>query len=119
MSKADVASFIRDNKDTIKEYIETRYEIYRLKGIRTVSKTAGLLGWIIVSMFLLFLIVIFGGLTMGYWLSGLFNSLILGFGLTSLFFVLLFILLAIFRKQLFINPVITAIISQSSEEDES
>lgn len=118
MSKPDVTSFIRENKDTIKEYAETRYQIYRLKGIRTVSKTAGLLGWIIVSMFLVFLIIIFGGITMGYWLSSLFNSLVMGFGLTSLFFLVLFLCLAIFRKQLFINPVITAIISQSNEEDD-
>ena len=118
MSKTDVGSFIRENKDTVKEYLETRYEIYRLKGIRTVSKTAGLLTWMIISMFLLFLVIIFGGITLGYWLSGLFNSLVLGFGLTSVFFLLLFLFLAIFRKQLFINPVIGNIISQSSEEDD-
>ena len=117
MSRSDIGSFFRENKDTIKEYVETRYEIYRLKGIRSVSKIAGLLGWIIVSMFLLFLIVIFGGMTMGYWLAGVFKSMILGFGVTSLFFLLLFIFLAIFRKQLFINPVISAIIRQSNEED--
>jgi len=118
MGKPDIASFIKENKDTAKEYIETRYEIYRLKGIRTVSKTAGLMGWILISVFLLFVIIIFGGITMGYWLAGLFNSLVLGFGLTSLFFLMLFLLLAIFRKQLFINPVITSIISQSNEEDD-
>ena len=118
MSKTDVNSFIRENKDTVKEYIETRYEIYRLKGIRTVSKTAGMLGWIVISMFLLFLIIIFGGITMGYWLAGLFNSLVWGFGVTSLFFLFVFVLLALFRKQLFINPVISSIISQSNEEDD-
>jgi hypothetical protein len=118
MGKNDLTSFIRENKDTVKEYIETRYEIYRLKGIRSISKTAGLLGWIIISMFLLFLVIIFGGITMGYWLSNLFNNLVLGFGLTSLFFLLLFIFLAIFRKQLFINPVVSSIISQSNEEED-
>ena len=118
MSKPDnIASFIRENKDTLKEYAETRYEIYRLKGIRTVSRTAGFLAWIIISLFLLFLVVIFGGMTLGYWLSNLFNSMVMGFGITTLFLLLIFILLAVFRKQLFINPVITNIISQSNDDD--
>jgi hypothetical protein len=113
----NVASFIRENKEALKEYAETRYEIYRLKGIRTVSKTAGFLGWIIISLFLLFLVVIFGGMTLAYWLSNVFGSIVMGFGVTTLFLLLVFVLLAVFRKQLFINPVISTIISQSNDDD--
>ena len=120
MSNTDnIASFIRENKDILKEYAETRYEIYRLKGVRTVSKTAGFLAWIIISLFLLFLVIIFGGMTLGYWLSNLFNSLVLGFGITTLFLLLVFVLLAVFRRQLFINPVITRIISQSNDNEDN
>ena len=120
MSKTDnIASFIRENKNILKEYAETRYEIYRLKGVRTVSKTAGFLAWVIISLFLLFLVIIFGGMTLGYWLSNLFNSMVLGFGITTLFLVLAFVLLAVFRKQLFINPVIASIISQSNDDEDN
>jgi ABC-type transport system involved in multi-copper enzyme maturation permease subunit len=119
MGKNDFSSFIKDNKENVKEYFETRYEIYRLKTIRTISKTAGMLGWIIISTFLLFLIILFAGITLGYWLSNIFNSLVLGFGVTSLFFVVLFICLAVFRKRLFINPVVTAIINQSADNLEN
>ena len=116
MGKPDnIASFIRENKDVLKEYLETRYEIYRLKGVRTVSKTAGYLAWIIISLFLLFLVIIFGGMTLAYWLAGLFGSMVLGFGLTVIVILVVFALLAIFRKQLFINPVIRSIISRSDE----
>ena len=120
MSKSDnIASFIHENKDTLKEYLETRYEIYRLKGVRTLSKTAGYLAWIIISLFLLFLVVIFGGMTLAYWLSGLFDSLVMGFGFTALIIIGVFVLLAIFRNQLFINPVIRSIISRSGDQDEN
>ncbi|MBS1573831.1 MAG: hypothetical protein JST09_00890 [Bacteroidetes bacterium] len=115
----NIASFIRENKEVLKEYVETRYEIYRLKGIKTVSKTAGFLGWIIISLFLLFLVIIFGGMTLAYWLSDVFSSTVAGFGVTTLFLLLVFVLLAIFRKKLFINPVITNIISQSNDEDDN
>lgn len=118
MSKTEnIASFIRENKDVLKEYAETRYEIYRLKGIRTVSKTAGFLGWVIISLFLLFLVIIFGGMTLAYWLSDVFSSTVMGFGITTLFLLLVFALLAVFRKRLFINPVISSIVSQSSDDD--
>ncbi|MGC4035430.1 MAG: phage holin family protein [Chitinophagaceae bacterium] len=114
----NIASFIRDNKEVLKEYAETRFEIYRLKGIKTVSKTAGLLGWIIISLFLLFLVIIFGGMTLAYWLSQVFESNVMGFGLTTIFLLIVFILLAVFRKKLFINPVISAIITQSSDDED-
>ena len=118
MSKTEnIASFIRENKDVLKEYAETRYEIYRLKGIRTVSKTAGFLGWVIISLFLLFLVIIFGGMTLAYWLSDVFSSTVMGFGITTLFLLLVFALLAVFRKRLVINPVISSIVSQSSDDD--
>ncbi|MES1217016.1 MAG: hypothetical protein ABUT20_15990 [Bacteroidota bacterium] len=120
MGKSDnVASFIQENKDIVKEYLETRYEIYRLKGVRTLSKTAGFLAWIIISLFLLFLVIIFGGMTLAYWLASLFNSFIIGFGLTSIIIVVVFALLAIFRNQLFINPVIRSIIARSNDNDET
>ena len=120
MSKTeDITSFIRENKEVLKEYVETRYEIYRLKGIKTVSKTAGFIGWIIISLFLLFLVIIFGGMTLAYWLSNVFSSTVMGFGVTTLFLVLVFVLLAAFRKQLFINPVITSIISQSNDAEDN
>jgi hypothetical protein len=120
MSKTEnIASFVRENKEVLKEYVETRYEIYRLKGIKTVSKTAGFLGWIIISLFLLFLVIIFGGMTMAYWLSNVFSSTVMGFGITTLFLLIVFVLLAVFRKQLFINPVISSIISQSNDDDDN
>lgn len=111
------ASYIRENKEVLKDYVETRLEIYRLKGIKTLSKTIGFLGWIVISLFLFFLVIIFGGMTLAYFLSDLFNSTIAGFGVTTLFLILVFVLLTVFRRQLFINPVITNIISQSADEN--
>ena len=114
----NMSSFIRENKDLLKEYVETRYEIYRLKGVRTISKTSGYAAWIIISLFLLFLVIIFGGMTLAYWLATIFDSTVAGFGVTTLFLILVFALVAIFRNQLFINPVITSIINRSNDDDD-
>ena len=112
----NLGSFIRENKDLLKEYLETRQELFRLTAIQLLSKTAGNLVWIIISLFLLFLIVLFAGLVAGFWLSGLTHSHVAGFGLTTLFLVIIFSALAVFRKKWFVNPVIRLIIDRSTED---
>jgi hypothetical protein len=112
----NLGSFFKENKSVLKEYIETRLEIFKLQAIKISSKSAGYLVWIIVSLFLLFLIAIFSGMTLGYWLSSLTGSLIEGFGFTALFMLLLFVFFAIFRKKLFVNPLVKTIIQSSIEE---
>lgn len=108
-------SFFKDSKPLFKEYIETRLELFRLQAIRVISQSAGYLVWILISLFLLFLIMIFSGIVLGCWLSGLFDSYVLGFGLTTLILVVIFVLLAVFRKKLFVHPVIQAIISKTND----
>lgn len=112
----NLGSFFAENKTLLKEYIETRMEIYRLQSLRIFSKSAGYFAWIIVSLFLVFLILLFGGVVIGFWFSSLLHSYIKGFGLITLLLIVVFLLLAVFRKNLFVNPVIQSIIQKSREE---
>ena len=119
MSQPDnLGAFFSENKALLKEYMETRMEIYRLQSLRIFSKSAGYFAWIIVSIFLVFLILLFSGLVLGFWFSSLLNSQTLGFGLVALLLLVVFVLLAVFRKSLFVNPVIQSIIQRSREEEE-
>lgn len=119
MSQNDnLGSFFKESKPLFKEYIETRLELFRLQAIRILSQSAGYLIWILVSLFLFFLILIFSGIVLGCWLSGLTHSYVIGFGLTTLLLIAIFVLLAIFRKALFVRPVIQAIISKTLEPTE-
>ncbi len=119
MSKAeDFGEFISENKDLLKDYFETRMEVYRLQAVKAFSKTAGLLLWSVISIFLLFLVIIFVGIVLGFWFSGMFNSNVLGFGLTTLIMIVVIGLLAIFRRQLFINPIIRGVINHTQSEQE-
>jgi hypothetical protein len=119
----NLGSFISENKILVKEYLETRLEIIRLQGIRASSKAMGFFIWILISIFSLLLVMIFLGIVLGLWLSELTGSYIQGFGITALIFIFIVALLAIFRKSLFVNPVIKVMISKlqnesSSDEDE-
>jgi hypothetical protein len=108
-------SFFKENAKLVKEYFEIKMKIYRLRAIRTISRSAGYFLWIVISLFLLFLFIIFLGVVVGLWLSDITGSYIAGFGITTGIILLLIILLTAFRKALFINPIIKAFIRQSEE----
>lgn len=114
----NLGTFFKDNKKLVKDYFETRLDIYRLKIIRIFSKSAGYFVWIIISLFLLFLFIIFGGLVTGFWLSELTGSYAKGFGLATLIILVIILLLALLRKVLFVNPIIRVIINNADEENE-
>ena len=122
MSQTDnLGSFFKESKLLLSEYIETRLELYRLQAIRLISQSAGYLIWILISLFLLLLIMIFSGVALGFWISNLTHSYVRGFGLTTLLLILVFVLLAVFRNALFVRPVIQSIIrkiNESFEKDE-
>ena len=53
-----------------------------------------------------------------YYFSGVFHSYVKGFGLVTLLIMVIFVLLALFRKALFVDPVIQSVIQKSKEEGE-
>ncbi|HEY6901160.1 MAG TPA: hypothetical protein VI233_10975 [Puia sp.] len=114
----NLGAFISENKTLLKEYLETRMEIYRLQSLRLFAKSAGYFAWILLSLFLAFLFLLFGGMMVAFWFSDMFHSYIKGFGLVTLLILVIFVLLAIFRKALFVEPVIQRIIQGSKEEGE-
>ena len=114
----NLGAFFAENKTLLKEYLETRMKIYRLQSIRLFSRSAGYFAWIIISALLAFLFLLFSGLMVGFWFSGLLGSFVKGFGLVALLILAVFILLAVFRKALFVDPVIHSVIQRSKEEEE-
>ncbi|HMP88145.1 MAG TPA: hypothetical protein PKE63_12770 [Lacibacter sp.] len=113
----NLGTFFKETKDLLQDYLETRLEIFRLQGIRVASRTIGFLAWLFLSVFLFVLVLIFIGLVLGFWFSSLTGSYVMGFGIATLILVLLIVLLTIFRKALFVNPVIRTFIRLSSEPE--
>jgi hypothetical protein len=114
----NLGSFFKENKKLVKEWLDARLEIYKLKLIRIISKSAGYFIWIIISLFLSFLFIIFLGLVAGFWLSDLTGSYVIGFGITTLIILLKIILLTVFRKTLFVNPIIRSIIKRANHDED-
>ncbi len=119
MSQPDnLGSFFAQNKTLLKEYLETRLEIYRLQSIRLFARSAGYFAWIILSLFLGFLFLLFLLMMLAFWFSSLLHSYTMGFGLVMLLILLVFVLMAVFRRVLFVEPVTHSIIQGSREESE-
>ncbi|RYE40496.1 MAG: hypothetical protein EOP48_24660 [Sphingobacteriales bacterium] len=111
----NLGSFFSENKKLVTDYLETRIALIRLQSIKMLSRSAGNLIWAVIAAFFIFIILIFAGLVLGFWFSELTGSYVKGFGLTTMVFILLFILITIFRKALFISPMIKKIIADSNE----
>ena len=58
-NQENLGSFFKENAKLLREYFETRMKVYRLRAVRLLSKSAGYFIWIIISLFLLFLFIIF------------------------------------------------------------
>lgn len=115
----DLGSFFRENTRLLREYAEARIELMKLKFLRGSARAAGTFLWIIISLFLLFLLVIFAGLVLGFWLSAKTGSYTTGFGITTLFMLLLLLLLAVFRRALFIDPFIRTFIRRTADDEDT
>jgi hypothetical protein len=118
IAKENLGDFLKESKKLVRDYLDARLEIFRLKLIRTFSKSAGHLIWFIVSLFLFFLLMTFIGLVIGFWLTDITGSYVKGFGYTSLIMLGVIILLALFRKALFVNPFIRVIIRRTTENND-
>jgi hypothetical protein len=112
----NLGGFIAENKKLLKEYLETRLEIYRLQSLRLFARSAGYLAWILLSLFLAFLFLLFRGMMAAFWFSNRLHSMVKGFGMVALIILVIFILIALFRRILFVEPVIQSIIQRSKEE---
>jgi len=124
MSKpTDLGAYLKENKDLLQRYIETRVEILRLQLIRSSSKAIGSLVWLIVLLFIFFLLLIFIGLILGFLFAELTGSNVIGFSISTGILFLFTLLLIVFRRKLFIDPVVHLLIgifssSVDEEEDE-
>jgi len=118
IERENLGTFLKENKKLVMDYLEARLEIFKLRMIRMFSKSAGYLIWVIVSLFLFFLLMTFIGMVIGFWLTDVTGSYVRGFGYTSLIMFGLIMLLALFRKTLFVNPFIRLMIRRAAESND-
>ena len=118
MSSENLGDFYKENKKLVSEYIDTRIELIKLGTIKTLAKTLSaliLVGLISFMMlfFLLFLVIAFS-----WYMADQLGSAALGFLCGGGVFIAILLLSIVFRKALFLNPLIRIFLHASTEEDE-
>lgn len=104
MEKSIVTSFSELVKQ-IKLYISLRMKHYKLSAGEKIIElfstlTAGMIFWMIA-----FIIMIFGGFALAFWLGDIFQNQSIGFLIVTGIFVLLIIIIYLFRQSLIFDPI--------------
>lgn len=117
MSQSDnLNSFFTRNKVILKDYVNTNFELFRLRAIRVASKSVGTLVFVMIALFFGFLILLFAGLVLGFWLSSITGSYVSGFGYATLILIGLLIIIYLMRNILFINPALNLVLDKMQED---
>jgi pilus assembly protein TadC len=111
--------FAESVKEQLSSYIELRLDLFKAQSTEKLSRIFGKLISGLIMMFVLFFAILFVSLVGGFYLGKVTDSLIAGFGIIALFYVVLFIVLALFRKKIIELPVINQIIEIAYESDEA
>jgi hypothetical protein len=104
------ANYFQDTKKRLKQYIDQRILLLRLQATEKVSRIAAtIITTIVLSVIGVFLLI-FLSITAAIWLGEILNSYAAGFGIVTLFYLVVFLfVIFVLRKMLqntFINKLI-------------
>lgn len=97
-------------KKDIREYIEIKLDLLKLQTAESISKVVSGAAVGVILILLLSLILFFLSFAAGYFLASLLNSNELGFLCVAGFYLLLLVIILIFRKKIIDRPVIRSVV---------
>jgi hypothetical protein len=114
--------FFTDSKQTIEKYIRNRLFLIRLQAVEKISRlSAAMFGGLLIGI-LSFFIILFLSIMAAWYFGELLGSPFKGFGIICAFYILVLILVIIFRKRVLqktiTNTVINIIFEKTAEEND-
>jgi len=97
-------------KKDIREYIGIRFDLLKLQTAESISKIVSGAAIGVILILFLSLILFFLSFAAGYFLANLLNSNELGFLCVAGFYLLLLLIILIFRKKIIDRPVIRSVV---------
>ena len=98
-TKETFFSFFSENKTLLKDYLDTRVEIIKLQGVRTLSRTISVVMVIFIISLLCLSILLLLGITFAFWIASISGSNIIGFASAGGLFILFLIAFYRFRTR--------------------
>ncbi len=93
-------SFLANYKDLLVDYTEKRIELIKLEAVEKTAIVGGLSASFLLIILFSFMSIMFLSVMMGFLLADITGSMLKGFGLLALFYVLLLILVIVFRTSI-------------------
>jgi hypothetical protein len=98
--------------ERIESFSKTTIDLMKLKAVDKLSKVSTVVVFgLLLALFVFFFLMIFN-IALALWLGKLFGEIYLGFFVVAGFYVLLIIILVLFKKQLIKTPLTNTIISK-------
>jgi uncharacterized oligopeptide transporter (OPT) family protein len=115
-----VNDFAEKVKGQLAAYVDVKIELLKAQWVEKAALILGKLVTGLVVMFLLFFTILFSSLVAGYYFGQVFGSTTKGFGVIALFYLIVLLVIVIFRKkmiQLPLSDFIVTTIYQENDED--
>lgn len=109
--------FFKDTKQKLQQYIQQRILLLRLQATDKVSRIASTIITSVLIVVVGLFLLIFASITAGLWLASITGSLIAGFGIVALFYLVVFLFIIIFLKKMLQNLFINKLIRLFHKKD--
>jgi hypothetical protein len=111
-------SFVNENVGLLKEYVEVRIELIKLRAVRMASHTLSILVTAFIIIMLSLFILLFLGLTFSAWITALTGSQVAGYVSTAGLYLILLLLVVALRRPLLQDPLIRIFINENLKDHE-
>ncbi len=113
------SSFFEELKQIIIDYFKSNVKLYKLNAYEKVAKVMAILFSSIIITILIFFLLFFLSISAGFYFATIFKSNALGFLMIFGFYVILLIVVIIFRKRILEKFITDKVIEQLFEEGEN
>ena len=108
--------FYEENKSLVNDYLETRINLIKLQSLRSLSRILSVLIILFITSSLLLFILLFLGMSFAWWIAALTESNTIGFLSAAGLFLVLAVVVIIFRKPMFQGPLVRLFIRETVSE---
>ncbi len=110
-------NYFQDIKSTIKQYLQQRFLLFRLEATEKISKIAAAIITTTLLVLIGLFLLIFLSITAGVWLGEILGSNAAGFGIVTLFYLLVFLFVMFGLKKMLQNTFINKLIQLFHKKD--
>jgi ABC-type multidrug transport system permease subunit len=123
MEQQNDKSFFVETEEVVEQYVRDRLLLFRLQATEKASHLIALMVSGILIGMVGFFIMIFLSIMAGYYFSEITGSLFYGFGIITLFYIVLFVVLLLFRKKYLhkwiVDTVVRIVMDNKNDEDDA